>query len=77
LIGLLSFSQSATIRGVILDENNYPISEVNIKASTGEGIATNINGFYELKISSGQEVSVEFTHISHKRILQVLSLILL
>jgi len=74
LIGLLSFSQSATIRGVILDENNYPISEVNIKASTGEGIATNINGFYELKISSGQEVSVEFTHISHKRILQVFNL---
>jgi hypothetical protein len=70
----LSFSQSATIRGVILDENNYPISEVNIKASTGEGIATNINGFYELKISSGQEVSVEFTHISHKRILQVFNL---
>lgn len=74
MIGLLSFSQSATIRGVILDENNYPISEVNIKASTGEGIATNINGFYELKISSGQEVSVEFTHISHKRILQVFNL---
>ncbi|MDB4752498.1 TonB-dependent receptor plug domain-containing protein [Winogradskyella sp.] len=73
-MGLLSFSQSATIRGVILDENNYPISEVNIKASTGEGIATNINGFYELKISSGQEVSVEFTHISHKRILQVFNL---
>jgi hypothetical protein len=70
----LSFSQSATIRGVILDENNYPISEVNIKASTGEGIATNINGFYELKISSGQEVSVEFTHISHKRILQIFNL---
>ncbi len=70
----MSFSQSATIRGVILDENNYPISEVNIKASTGEGIATNINGFYELKISSGQEVSVEFTHISHKRILQVFNL---
>lgn len=74
MIGLLSFSQSATIRGVILDENNYPISEVNIKASTGEGMATNINGFYELKISSGQEVSVEFTHISHKRILQVFNL---
>lgn len=70
----MSFSQSATIRGVILDENNYPISEVNIKASTGEGIATNINGFYELKISSGQEVSVEFTHISHKRILQIFNL---
>ncbi len=74
LIGLMSFSQSATIRGVILDENNFPVSEVNIKASTGEGTATNVNGFYELKIPSGQEISVEFTHISHKRILQVFNL---
>ncbi|WP_411895689.1 carboxypeptidase-like regulatory domain-containing protein [Winogradskyella sp. A2] len=70
----MSFSQSATIRGVILDENNFPVSEVNIKASTGEGTATNVNGFYELKIPSGQEISVEFTHISHKRILQVFNL---
>ena len=68
LFSLLSFSQSAIIRGVILDENNNPINDVNIKASTGEGTASNENGFFELKVPSGDEVIVEFTHISHKRV---------
>jgi hypothetical protein len=65
---LLSFSQSSIIRGVILDENNNPINDVNIKASTGEGTATNENGFYELKIPFGEEITIVFTHISHKRV---------
>ncbi len=68
LFSLLSFSQSAIIRGVILDENNNPINDVNIKASTGEGVASNENGFYELKIPFGVEVTLVFTHISHKRV---------
>ena len=65
---ILSFSQSAILRGVILDENNNPINDVNIKASTGEGSASNENGFYEVKIPFGVEIIIEFTHISHKRI---------
>ncbi|MCA0131662.1 TonB-dependent receptor [Winogradskyella alexanderae] len=73
-LGLLSFAQSSTIRGVILDENNNPISEVNIKASSGEGTATNSNGFYELKIPSGQEITVEYSHISHERVVQKFNL---
>ncbi|MFC0604837.1 carboxypeptidase-like regulatory domain-containing protein [Winogradskyella pulchriflava] len=70
LFSALSFSQSAIIRGVILDEANIPIESVNIKASTGEGTATNTNGFYELRIPSGVEVTIEFTHLNHKRIVQ-------
>lgn len=68
LFSLLSFSQSAIIRGVILDENNTPINDVNIKASTGEGTATNENGFYELKIPFGVDVIIVYTHINYKRI---------
>jgi hypothetical protein len=67
---MLSFSQSAIIRGVILDEANLPIENVNIKASTGEGAATNTNGFYELRIPSDVEVIVEYTHLGHSRIVQ-------
>ena len=70
LFGLLSFSQSAIIRGVILDEGNMPIEGVNIKTSTGEGTSTNINGFYELKIPFEVEVTIVFTHVSHKRVEQ-------
>ena len=74
LFSSLVFSQSAIIRGVILDENNNPIKDVNIKASTGEGAASNENGFYELKIPFSEEITVVFTHISHKRIAQKFNL---
>lgn len=74
LISCLSFSQSATIRGVILDEANNPIYNVNIKASNGEGTTTNINGFYELKIPYGKDIIVVFTHLSHKRVEQIFNL---
>jgi len=74
LFSLLSFSQSAIIRGVILDEAQNPIEGVNIKTNTGEGTATNSNGFYELKIPYGVEITVEFTHVSHKRIEQKFNL---
>ncbi|WP_115808524.1 TonB-dependent receptor [Winogradskyella pacifica] len=67
---MLSFSQSAIIRGVILDEGNLPIEGVNITTSNGEGTSTNNNGFYELKIPFGVEVTVIFTHVSHKRVEQ-------
>lgn len=68
LFGALSFSQSAIIRGVILDENNSPVNGVNIKASSGVGTATNENGFYELKIPSDIELILQFTHINYKRV---------
>ncbi|MBV7270349.1 TonB-dependent receptor [Winogradskyella luteola] len=74
LFSAFSFSQSATIRGVILDEFNNPIENVNIKASSGEGTATNANGFYELKIPSGTEVTIEFTHVGHSRVVQKFNL---
>ena len=68
LFSLLTFSQTSIIRGVILDESNKPINDVNIITNSGEGIASNENGFYELKIPSGVEVTVEFSHLGHKRI---------
>ncbi|SDI50546.1 TonB-dependent receptor [Winogradskyella thalassocola] len=74
LFSLLSFSQSAIIRGVILDEGNFPIEGVNITTNTGEGTATNSNGFYELKIPFGVEVTVIYTHVSHKRVEQKFNL---
>ncbi len=67
------YSQTAIIRGVILDENNIPISNVNIKANT-IGTETNANGFYILKIRSNQEVKIEFSHIAYKKIESVFNL---
>ncbi|MBE9490047.1 MAG: TonB-dependent receptor, partial [Bacteroidetes bacterium] len=64
---ILSLAQTATLKGVILDQNQTPIANVNIKTGT-VGTATNNNGFYILKIPANQDVTVDFTHISHKKI---------
>ncbi|MDO7173651.1 carboxypeptidase-like regulatory domain-containing protein [Mariniflexile sp. AS56] len=70
---LVGYSQTATIKGVILDENNTPIVNVNIK-SNAKGTVTNINGFYLLEIPANKDVSIEFTHLSHKKIVSVFNL---
>ncbi|WP_346881458.1 carboxypeptidase-like regulatory domain-containing protein [uncultured Algibacter sp.] len=72
-IVFIGFSQTATIKGVILDENNKPIENVNIKTGTN-GTKTNVNGFYSLTIPSNQDILVEFTHISQKRVVSSFNL---
>ncbi|MFV0541837.1 MAG: TonB-dependent receptor [Aestuariibaculum sp.] len=62
----ICFAQTATIKGVILNENNQPIPNVNI---VGEniGTATNKNGFYLLNIPSNTNITLQFSHISYKK----------
>ncbi len=70
---LMSFGQEATVKGVILNENNQPISKVSVKTG-GIGTETNENGFYTLTIPSNQDVTIEFTHISHKKVVVTFNL---
>ena len=65
-IGLVSFAQTARVKGIILDENSQPVEEVNITAE-GKNTKTNANGFYELTIPANQKVQVIFTHVSLKK----------
>ncbi|WP_394367623.1 TonB-dependent receptor [Aestuariibaculum suncheonense] len=60
-------SQTATIKGIILDDTNAPVANVNIKSNTS-GTTTNVNGFYLLNIPANQDISIEFTHLSYKKI---------
>src|SRR5690606_20473973 len=65
--------QSGTLRGVILNNENMPLEGVSIKAGN-LGTTTNENGFYIIKIPSNEEVTVEFTHVSHKKITAIFNL---
>jgi len=67
LLPFFALAQSATVTGVILNENNTPIEGVNIKANTS-GTTTNRDGFYELKIENNTEVSINYSHVSHKKV---------
>ncbi|GAA4975274.1 TonB-dependent receptor [Algibacter aquimarinus] len=66
-IFFIGHSQTATIKGVILDEDNLPVSDVSIKAGAN-GTISNKVGFYELEIPANQDVTIEFSHITFKKI---------
>lgn len=72
-ITLIGYSQTATIRGVILDEKNLPVENVNIKVGRG-GTQTNENGFFRFKIPANQDIEIEFSHLSHKKIISKFNL---
>ncbi len=63
LINTSIFAQTARIKGVILDEKNEPVE--NVQISDGKNSTqTNANGFYSFLIASNQKVTVSFAHIS-------------
>lgn len=60
-------AQNATIKGVILDESNVPLSGVNVTYNLS-GTLTDFNGYYLLEIPSNQDVTITFSHISNKNV---------
>ncbi|UJH66878.1 TonB-dependent receptor plug domain-containing protein [Allomuricauda sp. SCSIO 65647] len=60
-------SQNATITGIVLDENNVPLSDVNISSATS-GTTTNPNGFYLLQVVADVENTITFSHVGHENI---------
>jgi CarboxypepD_reg-like domain/TonB-dependent Receptor Plug Domain len=66
LLNALTYGQTARVKGVILDETNTPVDEVNI-ATQGKNTKTNENGFYELTIPANQKIQLVFTHTSLKK----------
>jgi len=61
----MAMGQSATLRGIVLNELNEPLEGVNV-VSENNGTTTNINGFYILKIPSNTDVKIRFSHINYK-----------
>jgi len=64
LLSLSIFSQTATLQGVIKDENGKPIENVSISFEN-TGVSSNANGEYEILITANKEVKVIFRHLSY------------
>ncbi|MEB8329628.1 TonB-dependent receptor plug domain-containing protein [Flavobacteriaceae bacterium KMM 6897] len=62
-----SLAQTATITGVVLDENNIPLTDVNVRSDL-RGTYTDKTGFYTLRIISEQKVNITFSHIGHENV---------
>jgi hypothetical protein len=63
----IAFSQSARLKGIILDTNNLPVANVNIVCA-GQSTQTNENGFYAITVPANEKVIVVLTHTSLKKI---------
>lgn len=61
-------AQTATITGVVFDEHNNPLSDVNISSATN-GAFSDANGYYALQITADTETKITFSHIGHKDII--------
>jgi len=64
-ISCLTYCQQATIRGVVLDENNNPLSGLNITYEN-QGTQTDLNGYYTLDIPANQDVTLTFSYVGFK-----------
>jgi len=62
---MVVLSQTATIKGIIFDENNKPLPGVNVVAGS-KGTLSTSEGAYFLEIPSNQEVTVIFSYVGFK-----------
>ncbi|WP_394330721.1 TonB-dependent receptor [Lacinutrix jangbogonensis] len=67
VLPLYALAQTATVNGVILDEGNFPLQAVNVKTET-TGTATNENGFYKINIPANTDITLVYSHVSHKNV---------
>ena len=61
------FSQQAVVKGVILNEENQPVVGASVSYNN-EGTLSDFNGYYLIEIPANQEVTLTFSHVSHKKI---------
>ncbi len=64
---LIIQGQTATITGIILDEEQKPLPDVHI-TSGPYGSFSDETGFYLIEVGSDKTISVHFTHVGHKSI---------
>ena len=74
-ISIIAFAQNQTakVAGIVLDENNKPVENVNVNYQT-KSATTNADGFYELVVPANQKIVLVFTHIALKNITASLQL---
>ena len=67
------FAQMAKIQGVILDENNRAVENVNIKFSA-ISTTSNENGYYSLNVPANKKIVLVFSHTTLKKATQTVEL---
>ncbi len=66
-------AQTATVAGVILDEFNNPVENVNVSYQN-TSTRSDATGFYTLTVPANKEITLVFTHVSLNRGIAILNL---
>lgn len=61
-------AQTAFLTGVILDERNQPLVDVNI-STKDSGTFSDADGFYLLEIVADEKTTITFTHLGHRDVI--------
>ena len=71
LLGLFSFlsisAQTATITGIVLDENKNPLPNVHVTSENAGGYS-DTTGFYLLQVTADKEITITFSHIGNEKV---------
>lgn len=59
-------AQTATVAGVILDEFNNPVENVNVSFGN-VATKTDAKGFYTLTVPANKRITIFFSHVSHNQ----------
>ncbi len=59
IISALGFSQTAQIKGVVLNEQDSPVQNVLVQTQNQQ-VYTNANGFYFLEVSPAEQITIKF-----------------
>ncbi|MEH6657138.1 TonB-dependent receptor [Leeuwenhoekiella marinoflava] len=59
------FAQTATLKGIAFNQNNIPLSDVNVSYADG-GRLTDESGFYSIEIPAERIITIRFTHVGLK-----------
>ncbi|WP_317046537.1 TonB-dependent receptor [Nonlabens agnitus] len=63
---MAAHAQQATIQGIILNEQQQPIANVNVNVQgTTIGTVSNINGYYEIKVEANTSINLRFSSVSY------------
>jgi len=66
-ISTVVFSQQAVVKGVLLNQESQPVVGASISYGD-EGTLSDFNGYYLLEIPANEDVTITFSHVSHKNI---------
>jgi CarboxypepD_reg-like domain/TonB-dependent Receptor Plug Domain len=65
ILTVFSYAQTARVKGIVLDENNQPVENVNVVFQENR-TTTDPSGFYVLTIPSNVKSNLKFSHFSLK-----------